>query len=107
MKRAGRKGKLPNGIVLVGGGAKLKGLVEYAKQSLELAVRIGKPKGFGGVAEQLEEPDFAAAVGLMFSDAQMDDSHKSGRQNNKGHAVTQGAAQAKGFLNKFLGRFRA
>lgn len=107
IKRAGRKGKLPNGVVLVGGGAKLKGLVDYAKQSLELAARIGKPKGFGGVAEQLEEPEFATAVGLMFSDMQTSDSHAGGRQNGKNHSVAQGAAQAKGLLNKFLSRFRA
>lgn len=107
LKKAGRKGKLPNGVVLVGGGANLKGLVEYAKQSLELAARIGKPRGFGGVAEQLESPEFAAAVGLMFSDMQAAEGHAGTRQGGKGHSAMQSATQAKGFLSKFLNRFRA
>ncbi len=107
-KRAGRKGKLPNGVVLVGGGANLKGLVDYAKQSLELAVRIGKPKGFGGVAEQLESPTFATAVGLMFSDMQNAENpalHK--KAGGKSQSAKQGVDNAKGFVSKFLDRFRA
>ena len=107
-KRAGRKGKLPNGVVLVGGGANLKGLVDYAKQSLELAARIGKPKGFGGVAEQLESPTFAAAVGLMFSDMQNTEnptSHK--KAGSKSQSAKQGVNNAKGVVSKFLDRFRA
>lgn len=107
-KRAGRKGKLPNGVVLVGGGANLKGLVDYAKQSLELAVRIGKPKGFGGVAEQLESPTFATAVGLMFSDMQNAENpalHK--KVGSKSQSAKQGVDNAKGFVSKFLDRFRA
>ena len=107
-KRAGRKGKLPNGVVLVGGGANLKGLVDYAKQSLELAARIGKPKGFGGVAEQLESPTFATAVGLMFSDMQNVENpalHK--KPGSKSQSAKQGVSNAKGVVSKFLDRFRA
>lgn len=108
LKKAGRKGKLPNGVVIVGGGAELKQLVEYAKTALELAVKKGKPKGFGGVAEQLEHPRFAAAVGLMFSDIQQasaSGSSKSARGGSKmkTNNVTGGAKRTVG---KFLDRFR-
>ena len=107
LKRAGRKGKLPNGVVLVGGGANLKGLVDYTKQSLELAARVGKPKGFGGVAEQLESPAFATAVGLMFSDMQNVENPSLHKQSDKSHKAKQGVSQAKGLVSKFLDRFRA
>lgn len=108
LKKAGRKGKLPNGVVLVGGGSKLKGLVDYTKKNLELAARIGKPKGFGGVAEQLEEPEFATAVGLMFSDMQNVENHISHHAGNgKSHNTAQSAAKAKSALSKFFNRFRA
>ncbi len=108
LKKAGRKGKLPNGVVLVGGASKLKGLIEYTKNSLELAARIGKPKGFGGVAEQLEEPEFAAAVGLMFSDMQNVENHTAHHANSTSlHSAAQGAAGAKNFLSKLINRFRA
>lgn len=69
LKRAGRAGKLPSGVVLTGGTAQLKGIAEYAKESLNLAVRIGKPSGYGGVADDIEKSQFATAVGLMLIDA--------------------------------------
>ena len=69
-KKAGYAGKLPSGVVLVGGTANLKGIVEYAKQSLGVAARIGKSSGFGGVAEHIEESQFAVAVGLMLLDSE-------------------------------------
>jgi cell division protein FtsA len=107
MKKAGRKGKLPNGVVIVGGGSDLKRLIEYAKASLELAVKKGTPKGFGGVAEQLESPRFAAAVGLMFSDIQ--------QASNQAHGTSKGSSKvkagqvaggAKRAVGKLIDRFR-
>jgi cell division protein FtsA len=68
LKKAGRAGKLPSGVVLVGGGAKLPGVEDFAKTKLGLAAKVGKPAGFGGVAESVESSDFAAAVGLMLLD---------------------------------------
>lgn len=107
LKKAGRKGKLPNGVVVVGGGAHLKKLVEYASTALELAVRQGVPKGFGGVAEQLENPSFAAAVGLMFSDLrQSPTAHQAlGRGVKLGASKT--SSGARDAVSKFLDRFRA
>ena len=70
LKKAGYAGKLPSGVVLTGGSARLKGIIEYAKQSLGVAARLGKASGFGGVAEHAEEPQFAVAVGLMLLDSE-------------------------------------
>lgn len=104
LKRAGRAGQLPSGVVLTGGSAKIKGIAEYAKQKLGLAARVGKPTGFGGVAENIEEPQFATAVGLMLLDgegaAQKQGEHKneSGKQTFK---------KAGGMLTSFLNRFKA
>lgn len=73
LKKAGRAKKLPAGIVLCGGTAKLKGLHEFAKEQLQLAVQIGKTTGYGGVAtDGIDAPDFATAVGLMQLDANFD-----------------------------------
>lgn len=101
LKKAGRHAKLPNGVVLTGGGAKLKGIVEYAKDNLALAVKIGSPKGFGGVAEHLDEPQFATVVGLMFADSQSA-SHST---QSAGRAKTA-ADQAGGLLKKFFSRLK-
>ena len=70
LKRAGRAGKLPSGVVLTGGSAKMKGMSAYAKEALGLAARVGKPSGYGGVVEHIDEPQFATAVGLMLMDVE-------------------------------------
>lgn len=70
LKKAGRLGKLPNGVVLTGGTAQLRGVTEYAKQSLALAARVGKPSILGGVADTIEGPQYAVAVGLMLLDSE-------------------------------------
>lgn len=70
LKKAGRAGKLPSGVVLVGGTAQLKGLTEYAKESLGVAARVGKPTGFGGVSDSIDGPQFAVATGLMLLDSE-------------------------------------
>ena len=105
LKRAGYAGKLPSGVVLTGGGAKLKNITEYTKNSLGLAVRLGTATGFGGVAEHLSEPQFATAVGLMLLDAEgVPAQHKP----TGGAKATSGAVKrAGGLLTNLLGRFKA
>ena len=83
LKRAGRLGKLPNGAVLTGGTANLKGIVEYAKDSLGLAVRIGEIADYGGVADDIRKPQFATAIGLMLIDAE------NNSYSNKGFGKTK------------------
>lgn len=68
LKRADYDRRLPEGIVLVGGGAKMRDIDSYARMQLELAVRIGKPIGLLGVSEEVTKPEYAAAVGLMRGD---------------------------------------
>jgi cell division protein FtsA len=68
LKSIGRASKLPGGVVLTGGGSLMPGIDLYAKQALQLSARVGKPAGFGGVADQIDSPAFAAAVGLMLID---------------------------------------
>ncbi len=70
LKKAGRAGKLPSGVVLVGGTAQLKGITEYAKQALGVAARVGKPSELGGMADSVDTPQFAVAVGLMLLDGE-------------------------------------
>ena len=68
LKSAKYDQRLPEGIILVGGGAKMRDIDLFAKKSLEAAVKIGTPQGLGGVADAIEKPEFATAVGLaMFA----------------------------------------
>jgi cell division protein FtsA len=65
LARADKDGMLPAGVVLTGGGAKLPGIEELAKQVLQLPVIIGQPSGLSGLVDKVSDPAFAAPVGLM------------------------------------------
>jgi cell division protein FtsA len=56
---------LPAGMVISGGGAMLKGMRELARDITGMPVRVGYPGGVGGLAESVNAPTFATAVGLV------------------------------------------
>lgn len=64
LKAAKYDQRLPEGIVLVGGGAKMRDLDLFVKKALEASAKIGAPTGLGGVSDAVEKPEFATAVGL-------------------------------------------
>lgn len=101
LKKAGRAGKLPSGVVLVGGASKLKHMAEYAKETLGLAARMGQPAGFGGVADDIDKSEFATAIGLMLIDAEQSPVEKSGRGGGKLKAPS--AKDLKGKASKIFG----
>jgi cell division protein FtsA len=63
-----RSRKLPGGVVLTGGTAKLPGLAEFAKEKLQLAARVGKLQPISGLVDTVEDPSYATVVGLMLLD---------------------------------------
>ncbi len=105
LRKARRAGKLPGGIVLTGGTAQLKGIVEYAKESLGLAARIGKTSGYGGVADNIEKPQFATAVGLMLLDSERNNGRAGGKQGTSNSMMDVGSVMSK--VSSFLSRFKA
>lgn len=65
LKKAGYDRRLPEGVVLVGGGAKLRDIEAFAKEKLEIAAKVGAPRKLSGVGEAIAKPEYATAVGLM------------------------------------------
>ncbi len=63
-----RSRKLPGGIVLVGGTAKIPGLDEFTREKLQLPARIGKLHNIGGLVDTVEDQAFTTAIGLMLLD---------------------------------------
>ncbi len=81
LEKAGYAQKLPEGAVIVGAGANMKGLAGFAKDQLKMATRIGVPgAGLAGVIEDIEKPEYATAVGLALSMA--DDGRFSGADDD-------------------------
>ncbi len=65
INRSNYAGLLPAGLVLSGGGALLKGANELAAEITGLPTRVGFPISVGGLAESVDNPSFATAVGLV------------------------------------------
>lgn len=81
LKKHGKAGRLPAGVVFVGGGAKLAGIIDLARQELRLPAQIGIPDisrfdvSSGDIALKLEDPEYACIVGLAL--AARDSGHNS------------------------------
>lgn len=73
IKRSGYDGLLPAGVVLVGGTAQLKGIVELASELLQLPVRQGVPRGVHGLIDTVDGPAYATSVGLILWGARSGD----------------------------------
>jgi len=61
LKMINKAGKLPGGAVITGGGAKIDGILEYAKKELKLPVSLGYPKSFLGLEK---DPLWSVACGI-------------------------------------------
>lgn len=68
LQKIRRSRKLPGGVVITGGTAKLPGLAEFAKEKLQLPARIGKLQNVGGLVDTVEDSGYCSVVGLMLLD---------------------------------------
>ena len=66
LKRINRERLLPAGVVLVGGGSKIPGIIDLAKDRLKLNAQIGYPREASGLNDKIDDPSYAATVGLIF-----------------------------------------
>ncbi len=53
------------GIVLTGGTARMPGIAQLAEQIFDLPVKVGIPKGVGGLTDSVTDPLHATGVGLV------------------------------------------
>lgn len=65
LKKIDKSGKLPAGVILTGGGAKLADIVEAAKKHLRLPAHLGLPTGVESAIDKINDPTFTTAVGLV------------------------------------------
>jgi len=64
LRKTNRSGMLPAGVIIVGGGAKLPGVVDLAKKILRLPAQTGFPLELGGIVDKVDEPGYVTATGL-------------------------------------------
>ncbi len=66
LKKTGRDGMLPAGIIFTGNGARLDGIIDFTKDYLRLPAQIGYPLvDVGGLVDKLDDPGYTTSVGLM------------------------------------------
>jgi cell division protein FtsA len=65
IKASGLEDQIAAGLVLTGGTAKMEGAVEFAEEVFQMPVRVGKPHSIKGLAEYVDDPSYATAVGLL------------------------------------------
>ena len=102
LKSAKYDQRLPEGIILTGGGAKMRDIELFAKESLEAAVKIGLPQGAGGVLDAVKKPEFATAVGLALIAAE--DSRYTALPSKKSKKSLK-IAKKPNFLKKIFSKF--
>ena len=91
LKKLGKQGQLPGGVVLCGGGAKLPKIEEFAKKELKLSVRIGTLRN---ITTMEQDPAFLGVFGLLLKAAQGEE----GQEMRK-------SSRAAGFFKRLLKSF--
>jgi cell division protein FtsA len=79
LKKIDRERLLPSGVVLVGGGSKIPGIIDLAKDKLKLPVQLGYPQGIDGLVDKVDDPTFVTAIGLIFWALEMRSEKEEGR----------------------------
>jgi len=65
LEREGLGSRIPSGAIITGGGSETVGVIDSAKRMLNLPVRIGIPKGVGGLIDDIMNPSFSTCIGLL------------------------------------------
>lgn len=97
LRKIRRFRKLPGGVVLTGGTAKLPGITVFAKERLQLATRIGSLQPISGLVEAVEDTSYVTAVGLMLLDMLLTHEEQPGSRST--------AQSALGMVDSILRRF--
>lgn len=65
LRKSGYTGLIPGGLVVAGGTALLRNIVQLGMRELDLPVRIGFPAHVDGLVDSVANPMYAAGVGLV------------------------------------------
>jgi cell division protein FtsA len=65
LERCGLTDYLRAGVLLCGGGSRVPGLVKLAENVFQMNVSVGHASAVSGLAAALDQPEFAAAIGLV------------------------------------------
>lgn len=99
LQKIKRSRKLPGGIVITGGSAKLPGFSEISKEKLQLPARLGAIQNIGGLVDTVEDSGFITVIGLMLLDMLLLPPHVQG---SSGHSIQT----TRSFIKNIIGHIR-
>lgn len=99
LKTIHKSRKLPGGVVLVGGSAKLPGLAEFVKERLELAARVGTLQPVSGLVDTVQDISYTSTIGLMLLDMLLSQHHYVTKNSGENASVF-------GLITNFIGKIR-
>ncbi len=70
LRRSGMEQMIASGIVITGGAAMMKGMVELGEEIFHMPVRLGLPRNVGGLSEVVSNPRYSTGVGLVLKGKQ-------------------------------------
>jgi cell division protein FtsA len=99
IRQSGYSGRLPAGLVLVGGTAELRDIRRVGREVLGLPVRVGVPGGASGLTDTIMRPAYATTIGLLLWAAY----HTEGAgPSGPGLQEWMGVNRLKGWFRAFL-----
>ena len=75
LRRSGMEEMIASGIVITGGSAMMRGMVELGEEIFHMPVRLGMPRYVGGLSEVISNPRYATGVGLVLMGKQQLERH--------------------------------
>ncbi len=79
LRRSGMEEMIASGIVITGGSAMMRGMIELGEEIFHMPVRLGMPRYVGGLSEVIGNPRYATAVGLVLMGKQQLERHITGQ----------------------------
>ena len=75
LRRSGMEEMVAAGIVITGGSAMMRGMLELGEEIFHMPVRMGMPRYVGGLSEVVSNPRYATGVGLILMGKQQLERH--------------------------------
>jgi len=79
LRRSGMEEMIASGVVITGGSAMMRGMVELGEEIFHMPVRMGLPRYVGGLSEVVSNPRYATGVGLVLMGKQQLERHLNGQ----------------------------
>ena len=91
-------GRIPAGVVLTGGGAKLKGICDVTEEVFGTQARVGLPERVSGLCDAIADPAYAACVGAVLGATRS----RRRRRSRADNAITETFQRVRQWVDNLL-----